>query len=113
MPEEMRQKKMSLEYFKNLIAIANADGHLDENEKKFLAEKAKEFDLPTDEVQTVIENADKLHFTIPSDRLSREEHLADIVFMSMVDGELAKQEYNLCLKIAEHLDMKKRDVDQI
>lgn len=113
MAEVNNDKQVTLEYFKNLIAIAGADGKLEDAEKRFLLAKAKEFNLPTEEVAGFIKNADKLDFVIPKERLNREEHLTDIVIMSMVDGELRKEEYDLCVTIAEKLELTTNDVDAI
>ena len=40
------------------------------------------------------------------------DQLADIVFMAMIDGEIHQKEYDLCLHIAERLDMSKNDLDE-
>ena len=113
MAEAVSTNQVTLEYFKNLIAIAAADGKLEESEKRFLMAKAKEFNLPTDEVSDFIQHADKIDFVVPKERLNREEHLTDIVIMSMVDGELRKEEYDLCISIAEKLELSPGDVDAI
>lgn len=113
MANEVSNKQVTLEYFKNLIAIAAADGKLEDAEKRFLLAKAQEFNLPTEQVSDFIQHADQLDFVIPKDRLNREEHLTDIVIMSMVDGELRKEEYDLCITIAEKLELSSKDVDAI
>jgi tellurite resistance protein len=109
----MSSREVNLEHFKNLVAVSVADGFLDEDEKGFLEERAEEFGLPKAEVSEIVENADKLEFIVPEDEEDREEQLADIVFMSMLDGEIGDKEYQLCLNIAERLELKKNDLDEV
>lgn len=101
------------EHFQNLVAVAYADGNFFEDEMHFLAEKAVEFGLDNDIVEATIKRAPELEFEVPLNDVDREDQLSDVVFMSMVDGNVAEKEYNLCLKIAEKLDFTKRDLDEI
>ena len=109
----MSEREINLDHFKNLVAVSMADGFLDEDEKGFLEERAEELGLPSDEVGAIMANADKLEFVVPEDEEDREEQLADIVFMSMVDGDIEEKEYQLCLNIAERLELKKNDLDEV
>ena len=104
-------KTIKLEHFANLVAIAYSDNFLDENEKKFLKERADEYGLPADEVKNLIDKADELKFMVPLNEEEKEEQLSDIVYMAMIDGEVHEKEYQLCLAIAEKLDFRKKDLD--
>ena len=107
------KQEINLTHFKDLVAMAAADGKLDEKEKKFLSDKATEYGLPADEVKAIFENSNNLQFSGYKDVENKEGHLADIVFMAMIDGELKKEEYGLCLQIAEKMELSKQDVDRI
>jgi len=109
----MSEREINLDHFKNLVAVSMADGFLDDDEKEFLEERAEELGLPSDAVSEVMANSDKLEFVVPEDEEDREEQLADIVFMSMVDGTIEDKEYQLCLNIAERLELKKEDLDEV
>ncbi len=109
----MSEREINLNHFRNLVAVSVADGFLDDDEKEFLEERAEEFGLPSDEVSEIIAKADTLEFVVPEDEEDREEQLADIVFMSMVDGDIEDKEYQLCLNIAERLGLKKEDLDEV
>ncbi len=109
----MSEREINLDHFKNLVAVSMVDGVLDDGEKEFLEERADEFGLPSDQVSQIIANADKLEFVVPEDEEGREEQLADIVFMSMADGTIEEKEYQLCLNIAERLELKKEDLDEV
>jgi tellurite resistance protein len=109
----MSEREVSMHHFKNLIAVSMVDGVLDDDEREFLEERADELGLPSDEVSEAIANADKLKFVVPEDAEDKEEQLADIVFMSMADGTIEDKEYQLCLNIAERLELKKEDLDEV
>ena len=113
MEDTYKKKEINLTHFKDLVAMASADGKLDEKEKKFLYDKATEYGLPVDEVKVIIENSNNVQFSDYKDVDNKEQHLADIVFMAMIDGELKKEEYGLCLQIAEKMELTKKDVDRI
>jgi tellurite resistance protein len=109
----MSEREINLDHFKNLVAVSVADGNLDDDEKGFLEERAEELGLPSNDVSEIMANADKLEFVVPEEEADREEQLADIVFMAMVDGTIEDKEYKLCLNIAERLELKKEDLDEV
>lgn len=108
-----KKHEIKLEHINNLIAVAFADGVFDEEEVEFLYEKAEEFDIPTEQIKTSIENADKLTFMVPQNTEDREDQLADIVFMMMIDGDIHDKEYSLCLSITKRLNLDKEDLDDV
>ena len=95
------------------MSVAFADGHFEEVEREFLEERAKELGLPAEDVARILMNHTELDFIVPEDIDDREEQLADVVFMSMVDGNIEEKEYDLCLNIAERLELKKSDLDEV
>lgn len=105
-------KTIKLEHFRNLVAVAFADGFLDEEEEDFLYDKADEIELNYKEVDEIIKNAADLKFIVPMNTQDREDQLADIVFMAMIDGEIHQKEYDLCLSVAKKLDLSKSDLDE-
>lgn len=112
-PMEKNEKEIKLAHFKNLVAVAIADGFLDEDEREFLVDHAEECGLNPTEVNEVIENAENLEFIVPESSEDREEQLADIVFLTMIDGDIEEKEYELCLNIAKRLELKKEDLDEV
>ncbi len=106
-------RNIKLEHFQNLVSVAFADGHFEEEEKEFLEDRAQELGLPAEEVAKIMANANMLEFIVPDDIDDREEQLADVVFMSMVDGDIEEKEYTLCLNIAERLELQKSDLDEV
>ena len=108
-----QKRSIKLEHFANLVAIAYSDNILDEQEQIFLLERAEEYGLPADEVKKLIDTADKLKFIVPLNEEEKEEQLSDIVYMAMIDGEVHEKEYQLCLRIAEKLDFRRKDLDYV
>ncbi|WP_425482660.1 hypothetical protein, partial [Fulvivirga kasyanovii] len=66
-----------------------------------------------EQIAAVMSNIEALEFVVPELVEDREEQLADVVFMSMVDGTIEEREYLLCLNIAERLGLKKSDLDEV
>ena len=109
----MNEREIRWTHFKNLVTVAVADGYLDGEEREFLLEQAEEQGLDPEKVKHIIENAHELEFIVPDNEEDREEQLADIVFLTMIDGEIEEKEYKLCLNIAERLELKKEDLDEV
>lgn len=106
-------RNIKIEHFQNLVAMAAADGFMDEEEKVFLAEKAEEFGFNATEIADMLNNPHELTFSVPSTMEEKEEQLSDAVFMAMIDGEIHDKEYNLCVNFAHKLGMTQNDVDEI
>jgi len=113
MTELKNNKSVKKEHFSNLVTVAYADGVLNEDEKEFLKERAADYGLSKKEVDEVISKVDILKFMVPLNEEEKEEQLSDIVYMSMIDGEVHEKEYEICLTIAKRLDFKQKDLDHI
>ncbi len=105
--------EIKLDHFKNLVAVAAADGYMDAREREFLADRAEEIGLSSDKVQEIIDEANALEFMIPINQIDREDQLSDAVFMSVIDGDISEREYELCLSIASRLGFEKSYLDEI
>lgn len=113
MADKVNNRKIKVEHFKNLVAVAYSDGFYDEIERDFLAQKAIEYGLSTQMVSTILSNAENLQFIVPENSIDSEDQLSDIVYMAIIDGVLRKDEYQLCLNIAERLGFSKSHVDKV
>ncbi len=109
----MINRKIKLEHFVNLVAIAAADGYLDAREREFLAERAEENGMKAEEFDSIIGDADKLQFVVPLNQVACEEQLNDAIFMSIVNGDISEQEYNLCISLANRLGIEQHEVDTV
>lgn len=106
-------RKIKLEHFVNLVAIAAADGYLDAREREFLAERAEENGMKVEEFDSIINDADKLQFVVPLNQVECEEQLNDAIFMSIVDGNICEQEYNLCISLGSRLGIEQHEIDAV
>lgn len=113
MNEVTHTRKIKIEHFRNMIAVAFSDGYFDKVEHDFLVQKAKEFGLPEDEINNLIAEADKLSFIVPENQVDCDTQLADILYIAIIDGEIRPQEYKLCLNIAKKLGFDKAHVDEV
>ena len=113
MGSQVQGRNIDIEHFANLVAIAYADGVLDDEEKHFLTERAEDYGLSVSEVQSVVDKAEELKFIVPLNQEEKEDQLADIVYMAMIDGEVHKKEYELCLSIAEKLNFGQKELDHV
>lgn len=98
------ERTIKLEHFQNIVAIAIADGQFDEPEIEFLKQRAEEFGIRQSKIHEIMHNAKWLEFVVPFNQEDKEEQLSDIVYMTMIDGDIHPKEYELCLRIAEKLD---------
>ena len=97
------EKKIKLEHFANIVAVAASDGKISDEEIELLKDRAIEYGLSEKDVNELIDNAQNLEFIIPMNSVEREDQLSEAVLMSMIDGEIQENEYDICLKIAEKL----------
>ncbi len=106
-------KKIKLEHFANIVAVAASDGKINNEELDLLKERALEYGLSKEEISNMINSAEDLDFIIPMNTLEKEEQLSEAVLMSMIDGKIDKHEYNICLRIAEKLGFNEKYLNHI
>lgn len=99
----MTEKKIKLEHFANIVAVAASDGLISDPEFDLIKDRAIEYGLAETDVNGIIDKAESLEFIIPLNQIEKEEQLSEAVLMSMIDDEIADKEYDICLKIAEKL----------
>lgn len=104
-------KEFNVEYFRNLIAIAMADGILKDEEKAFFKDKAHEMGLHHDRIEELLFASNEELIGSSEVTADEDDFLMDLVAMSMVDGEIHDNEYALCLQLAMRQGLTKEDVD--
>jgi len=109
----MSEKKIKLEHFANIVAVAASDGNISDDEMELLKERAIEYGLSENDVDDLLAKAERLEFIIPMNQEEKEEQLSEAVLMSMIDGVISESEYDLCLNIAEKLGLDKKYLDYI
>ena len=104
----IEEEKYKIVYFKNIIAVAYADGIFDPLEKEFLIEKAQELDIPIENVDTLMEEVKQLARIIPVEGFPKEEQLADAITTAIVDGEVHNKEIEVCMEIGKVLGFEEK-----
>lgn len=108
----MTSRKIKLEHFVNLVAIAAADGYMNAREREFLADRAEETGMKAEEFESIMNDADKLKHVVPLNNVHPEDQIMDAIFISIVDGEMAEQEHQLCVDMACKLGLDKDAVEE-
>lgn len=105
--------KINISHLKNLILIAQADGHIDEKEMDLLQNAASKIGIDSTFLDHLIENCKEQEYYIPQEDEEKELQLIQLLTISMADGELSLCEYTVCQRIAEKLGFSKRELDLI
>ena len=104
----IKMEKNKIDYFKNIIAVAYADGIIDPLEKEFLIEKAQELDIPIENVDMLMKEVEQLVRIIPIEGFPKEEQLADAITTAIVDGEVHDKEIVVCMEIGKALGFEEK-----
>ncbi|MEM6734663.1 MAG: TerB family tellurite resistance protein [Bacteroidota bacterium] len=100
MNSEIKKKR---EHFKNLIALAYADGRIDEKEEEMLTQIGREIGLSKFDVDNLMNMGPTFQYIIPQNEEDREDQIVEMIKMAIIDGEFTTQEYDLCKNVAERL----------
>lgn len=107
------RKSMNKHYLKNLVALACADGNIDDSEMKILKEAARDAGLNEADLEHLIETRDDYRHFIPESEEERETQLAQMISLAIADGEFTVEEYQLCKVVAERLGFSEEELKMI
>lgn len=103
---------VNLEHFRNLVALAAADGKIEESERITLSKIAFQKEIPLDRMNVMLKKADEYIYFIPQNQQDREKQLQDMIDLALVDGQLAKAETNLIYYVGKKLNFSKAEIDK-
>ncbi|WP_187261979.1 hypothetical protein [Pontibacter beigongshangensis] len=106
-----RQKKLA--FFQNIVLLAIADRHVDEQESDFLVTIGDQLGLTEKDTQPITDNLSVLSFIMPEDGMQKTMELQTLVLMMLQDGELEEREYNLCLEYTRRIGYSKEILDDL
>jgi uncharacterized tellurite resistance protein B-like protein len=106
-------KKKRRSHFKNLFAVANADGDVDRAEMDLVIGLAEKFHMSTEEVTRIIRNPEDVPLITPKTSEERMEHLYDLINVMMVDGHIDEKELFLCKSLAVKLGCSEETIDPL
>ena len=91
-----RESREKLSHFKNLVAVAFADGKLEDNEMAALATVMARDGLTPSDFERCIKNPRGIKFLPPETPEQRVVYLKDMVLLMMCDGNIDDRELALC-----------------
>lgn len=93
----------NITHIKNLVALAQVDGIIDEQEVELLYELAGELGINQAEVDHWLEYAEDIVLSIPVSMQERERHLINMITLANADGHFSNAEFEFCQLMAEKL----------
>lgn len=106
-----RESKEKLSHLKNLVAVAAADGKLEENEMAALATVMARDGLTTEDLERCFKDPKGIEFVPPQTNAQRVVYLKDMVLLMMCDGDINDRELALCKATAIALGFKHEIID--
>lgn len=100
----LRYKK---NHIKNLLALANVDGHMHEKEVELLFKIGKRYGLKHRQVQELIDSDEQFTINIPDNHHDRMNLLYDLVLMVYADDVVDDHEIKFCEEAVEQFGMKR------
>lgn len=106
-------KKKRRSHFKNLFAVARADGDVDRSEMDLVIGLAEKFHMSTAEVTRIIRDPDSVALVTLKSHGERIEHLYDLITVMLVDGKIDEKELFLCKSLGVKLGCGEDTVDAL
>jgi hypothetical protein len=109
---ETGERKQDIGQFKNMVLLANADGHLDDKEILILNKIGLGIGLTFTQIGNIMDNPGSYNVIPPVSKDDRFEHMIDLIRVMHVDGIDDEKELNLLEKFAVQIGYKSlEDVD--
>ena len=94
-------------HIKNLLALANVDGHMHEKEVELLFKIGKRYGLKSRQVQELIDSPEKFTLAVPDNHNDKMNLLYDLILMVYADEVVDADEIKFCEEAVEQFGMKK------
>jgi len=100
-------------HVKNLLALANADGHLHEKEMELLYKLGEKYGLKQRQVKSILDSKKALELYIPESDDEKMDQLYDILLMVYADGVVDESEVEFCKDMVSKFGYKEELVDRL
>ncbi|MCA6074783.1 hypothetical protein [Fulvivirga sedimenti] len=97
-----------MSHLNNLIAVALADGTLDQTEWDRLATIAANRGVSQEELHQIREEAETIKFVAPASHRDKIFQIYELVEVMIADGRVDQEELLICRKLAEKLSIHPR-----
>lgn len=106
-----RESREKLSHLKALVAVAFADGKLEEREMAALAAVMAREGLKPSDLERCIKNSKGIKFQPPKTPEQQIVYLRDMVLLMMCDGDIHEREFALCKATAIALGFRHEVID--
>ncbi|MDX9697777.1 MAG: hypothetical protein RBT49_18435 [Bacteroidales bacterium] len=110
---ESYDKRKRKSHFKNLLAVALADGKMENVEFDFILHLAEKCYMLEKEVKRVIEHPEAITFVQPQTKREKFDQLYDLVTVMLIDGEISDKEMTLCKTFAMRMGYRTQVIDDL
>ena len=108
-----KSEREKLSHIKGLIALALADGKIEDNELAAIVAVCTREGVDEKEFRKLLNDPDSVKFVVPKDEEKKMLYLKDMICMMMCDGEIHENEFVLCKLVAESLGYPHEVVDAL
>lgn len=109
---ESDNKKKVRSHFKNLLAVAMADGILDKVELDNLFKISKKYYITREELESLVDDSSNVMFNPPASKEERCTQLYNLVQMMLVDGEVDSNEFRMCMSYGVGLGFEPATIEE-
>jgi uncharacterized tellurite resistance protein B-like protein len=95
-----RRDATAKSHIRNLIDVAEADGHFVQVEKELLKSIAKRNGFNEKQIAEIHKNLEEVKLEIPEDSKARFHRFYDLIHMMSIDNEIHEEELKLCSELA-------------
>ncbi len=95
------------DHIKNLLALANADGHVHEKEEAVIYKIGKRYGLKDRQVKTILDSDEKFTVNVPNNHHDKMNVLYDLMLIVFADDVVEKKEIAFCEDVAKQFGFKK------
>ncbi len=110
---EYQYLKYKKNHLKNLVAMAAADGHIHEDEIKFLYKIGEKYGLKPKQIEKILENPEQTEPEIPADHHQKVALLYDLVSMMMADNVIDDKEMEFTREMFNKFGYKELLIDEM
>lgn len=100
-------------HLRNLVALANADGHLHEKERALIYRLGDKYGLKERQVTRILENDKEQELYVPEKDNEKMDQLFDLLQMVYADGIVDDNEVVFCKDVVHKFGYKETLVDKL
>jgi len=103
---EHQYLKYKKAHVRNLVALANVDGHIHSSELKFIQKIGKKYGLKPRQIDSLVERRDDWEIEIPKHPEESLDQMYDLILMVYADGKVDNKELEFCSHMLKGMGFK-------